>query len=102
MATTVIGLLADGSKLIKVTAAGPSSYDSSAGQGIVADVDYVDEVISAHAPGYLIDNISVSGNAITVHWYYFDYDATADGAATEVADTTDLSGVTVTIIAIAH
>ena len=85
-----------------MTSAGPSSYSSSSGQSITADVDFVDEVISAHAIGYLIDNISISGNTITVHWYYFDYDATADGAATEVADGTNLSGVTVTIIALAH
>lgn len=83
------------------TVSGPSSYDSESGFtisfGNLKKVKYVRELLVDG--GYIAQVASISGNQVTIRFYYFDYDATADGTAVEVPNATDLSGVTVRITA---
>jgi len=88
-------------KVIVMRTAGPSSY---AAGGFDVTVSELSEIIAAFpiaGGGYLaeIDFDNSDKNKLRVKVYYFDYDATADGAAIEVAAGTDLSGVYFTIVA---
>jgi len=93
--------LADGRLIAITTSSGPSSYSSGGFSVTVSELRKVEQVIAVYADaGYLCTGSPGTGNAVTVKAYYFDYDASADGAAIEVADGTDLSGVTFTVVAI--
>lgn len=101
---TVIAKLADGRLIASASSAGPSSYDPTSGISIaVTDLKQVESVLAVtNNGGYLVDpgDCSISGNTVTIKPRYFDYDATADGAAIDVGSGTNLSGVTFTVIAI--
>jgi len=99
--TETVFKLADGYKLVVINTTGPSSYSSGGFTYAVKSLRKVEKVIAASASGgYKVDaaDISVSGNTLTIKVYYYDYDATADGAAVEA--TGDLSGVNITIVVI--
>jgi len=98
---TVLATLADGRVIAKATSAGPSSYSAGGFTVTVSDLRKVEAVLFVGAnAGYICEPASMSDNTVTVKVYYFDYDATADGAAIEVANATDLSGVTFTVIVV--
>ena len=87
-------------KIVATSSAGPSSY---AAGGFTVSIPELKEVYSAFVEagsGYLAEVASISGNTVTIKAYQFDYAATAAGAAVEVPDATDLSGVTFKILAI--
>ena len=93
--------LADGRLIAVVTSSGPSSYSSGGFSVTLSELRKVESVIAVYSnAGYLCEGSVGTGNSVTVKVYYFDYDATADGAAVEVAAGTDLSGVTFTVIAV--
>ena len=95
----VIGLTADGKKIVKYTGAGPASYSSGGFTVTINELSKVEEVLTAELPGYLVEATPTAGsNTITVKVYQFDYPATAAGPAVEVADGTDLSGLTLKLI----
>jgi len=96
-----IGIRAGEPKMVVNRVAGPTSY---AAGGFDVTVSELGEVIAGFViagGGYLaeIDWANSSKNKLRVKAYYFDYDAAGDGAAIEVADGTDLSGVYFTIVA---
>lgn len=99
---TLLGITADGKKIVSVSASGSSSYSSTSGESVtVNELNRVDAVLFAHITGgYKVGSLSTSGNTVTIHVYYYDYDAAADGVAVEVADATDLSGQTITLVCI--
>jgi len=105
MAETIIGRLADGRVLVLVTFTGPSSYSSGGFSQAITSVRDIDAVLSISCSGgYKVDAaaVTVAAGSITVPVYYYDYDAAADGAAVEVADGTDLSGVSFQAIIVGH
>jgi len=96
-----IGRRAGEPRMVVTRTAGPSSY---AAGGFDVTINELGEVVAGYVMaggGYLgeIDWDNSNKNTLRVKAYYFDYDATADGPAIEVADTTDLSGVYFTIVA---
>jgi len=93
--------LADGRLIAVVTSAGPASYSAGGFSVTLSELRKVESVIAVFSnAGYLCEGSPGTANDVTVKVYYFDYDATADGAAIEVAGGTDLSGVTFTIVAV--
>ena len=82
-----------------VETTGPSSYSSGGFTVSVGKLRIVKHANVELSGGYVGEVASISGNTLTIKAYYFDYDASADGAAVEVADGTDLSSVTVKVIA---
>ena len=102
MATTetVIGQTKDGRLIVYFENAGPDSY-SAGGQSIsISTLRAVEKVVTiGNDKGYLMStgNISISGNVITVPWYYHYYQCpvTCPTGAREVNAGTDLSGATV-------
>jgi hypothetical protein len=98
---TVIGLTADGKKIVVVSAAGPTSYATGGFSVRVPELNNIHQVLFAFITGgYKIGDLSISGNSITVVVHYYNYPATSAGPATEVAAGTDLSGQTVTLVVI--
>lgn len=87
----------EGAKLIEVSAAGPSSYSQASGFDItVGEARGVIAVLGSYnTGGYILGNLSFSksSNTVTVHVF-------ASGGS-EVADATDLSGVTFTLLVLA-
>jgi hypothetical protein len=97
----VIGLTADGKKIAVVSTAGPSSYTTGGFSVRVPDLNRISAVIWAFITGgYKIGGLTVSGNTVTVVAHQYNYPATSAGPSTEVSSGTDLSGATVTLIAI--
>ncbi|MEM1694793.1 MAG: hypothetical protein QW456_11350 [Ignisphaera sp.] len=97
----VIGLTADGRKIVAVSAAGPASYATGGFAVRVPELEHVHAVLSASITGgYKIGGLSISGNAVTVVVHYYNYPATAAGPSTEVPAGTDLSGQTVTLVVV--
>ncbi|MEM1553244.1 MAG: hypothetical protein QXH03_11355 [Candidatus Bathyarchaeia archaeon] len=97
----IIGLTADGKKIALAAASGPSSYPSGGFSVTVKELNHVHAVLYASITGgYKIGALTVSGNAVTVVVHQYNYPATSAGPSTEVSSGTDLSGQTVTIIAI--
>lgn len=98
----IIGLTADGKKIVSISIAGPSSYNATAGHAVtIPELNRVDEVLFAMIDGgYRVANATRSGNVVTLFYHYFDYDAVADGVSITVPNATDLSGRTIRIVAI--
>lgn len=90
-----------GKKLSVYKGTGPSSY-STGGFDVDTGLSNIDFAIAQIDGGYLaqIDWANSSGGTLKIKVYYFDYDASADGVATEVPATTDLSSNNVTVIAV--
>ena len=89
-----------GYKVAVTTTSGPSSYSSGGFNVTISQLSSVSYALAqAQNAGYLAVVASVSGNTVKVKVMYFDYDASADGAAIEVASGTDLSSVTFTVVA---
>lgn len=98
---TVIGLTADGKKIALVTAAGPASYATGGFPVRAGDLNHIHSILFAFITGgYKIGGLTISGNSVTVVVHHYNFPATSAGPSTEVPATTDLSGQTVTIIAI--
>jgi hypothetical protein len=98
---TIIGRTAEGKKIAVVSAAGPSSYTTGGFSVRVPELNRIDTVIWAFITGgYKIGGLTVSGNAVTVVVHYYNFPATSAGPSTEVPSATDLSGQTVTLVAI--
>lgn len=97
----VIGLTADGKKIVLVSVPGPSSYTSGGFTVTVPELARVHAVLFAFITGgYKVGGLTVSGNSITVSVHYYNYPATSSGPSVEVPAGTDLSGQTVTLIVI--
>ncbi len=79
---------------------GPASYATGGFTVTISDLAKVYDAVAIAGGGYLAEVASISGNAITIKVYYFNYPATATGTAVEIPAGTDLSGVTFRIIAI--
>lgn len=95
-----IGKRAGEPKMVVTRTAGPSSYSTGGFTFTVGDLsNIVSGFVICNGP-YLaeIDWANSSGNTLKIKVYYFDYDATADGAAIEVAATTNLSSVYFTVV----
>ena len=99
---TIIGQTVDGKIIVLVTTSGPASYDATNGFSISVDnVNRIDSVLFVHIDGgYKIGDFSISGNTVTVRVHYYSYAATAAGPSTQVPAATDLSGTTITLVAI--
>jgi len=97
----VIGLTADGKKIVLTTAAGASSY-TTGGQAIrIPELNKVEQVLWAFITGgYKVGGISISGNTVTVAVHYYNYPATAAGLSVEIPAATDISTQTITLIVI--
>lgn len=96
-----IGGIAGEPRMVVTRTAGPSSYSTG---GFDYTVGELSEIIAAFViadSGYLadIDFANSNKNTLRIRAYYFDYDASADAAAIEVAAGTDLSGVNFVVIA---
>jgi len=97
----VIGLTADGRKIVLATATGPSSYTAGGFNIIVPELEHIHAVIySSITGGYIIGGITFSDNTVRVVVHYYNYPAAAAGPSIEVPAGTDLSGQTVTLIVI--
>jgi len=95
----VIGITADGKKIVKYSASATSSYSSGGFTVTISELSKVTDVVFAQLPGYLVEtSASGSSNTVTVKVYQFDYPATSAGPATEVSAGTDLSSLTLTLI----
>jgi len=96
-----IGTKAGEYKIAITKTAGPSSYATGGFDATVGSLGTVIAAIVIPDSGYLadVDYANSSGNTLKIKAYYFDYDASADGAAVEVAPTTNLNSVNFTIIA---
>jgi hypothetical protein len=98
---TVIGLTADGKKIVAKSIGGPSAYAVTGFPITIDELTRVDAVIfSEISGGYRIAGTSTSGNVVTVLIHYFDYDAEADGASITVPANTNLSTQTVKLVVI--
>jgi len=82
-----------------VETTGPDSYASGGFEVTVGELRIVKHANVELSGGYVGEVASISGNTVTIKAYYFDYDASADGVAIEVADGTNLSSVSVKVIA---
>jgi hypothetical protein len=97
----VIGLTADGKKIVTKSIAGPSAYAVAGFPITIDELTRVDAVIfSEISGGYRIAGTSISGNVVTVLIHYFDYDAGSDGASITVPANTNLSAQTVKLVVI--
>jgi hypothetical protein len=98
---TVIGLTADGKKIVTKSIAGPSAYAVTGFPITIDELTRVDAVIfSEISGGYRIAGTSISGNVVTVLIHYFDYDYNGDGVSITVPANTDLHTQTVKLVVI--
>lgn len=86
-------------KIDVIEANGPSSY-TTGGFTVYSKMMKVEHAVVNAGNGYLAEVVSVSGSAIKIKVYQFNYPATAAGPAVEVPAGTDLSSVKFTVIAI--
>lgn len=97
----VLGMLANGKKLVWFSETGTDSYSSSGQDITIGSLRYIEKILMLSITGgYKVDvaNATINSsqpNKITVHVYFYDYDASSDGAAVEVSDGTDLSSQTI-------
>jgi len=97
----VIGLTADGKKIVAHSTAGPSSYATGGFSVTIPELNHIHSILCAFITGgYKIGGLTVSGNSVTVVVHHYNYPATSAGPAVEVSAGTNLSGQTVTLIAI--
>ncbi|MEM2447841.1 MAG: hypothetical protein QXT14_02685 [Candidatus Bathyarchaeia archaeon] len=97
----LIGLTADGKKIVARSTAGPSSYATGGFLVTIPELSHVHSILYAFITGgYKIGGLTVSGNSVTVAVHQYNYPATSAGPSTEVSAGTDLSGQTVTLIVI--
>ena len=85
-----------GVKLVLGTLAMDSSYPTD-GEAVDLSDSFEGGVIHllfGFGSGYIFDHDGGTPTAGKIKAWWFDYDAGADGAAIEVANTTDLSGIT--------
>jgi len=87
-------------KLVVRQVSGPASYATGGFTVSFPELRAVHYAVATATGGYLAEVASISGNSVTIKVLYFDYDAAADGPAIEVPAGTDLSTVTITIIAV--
>jgi len=99
---TVVGLTADGKKIVYTSASGPSNYSQANNFNLtVGDVNRIDTVLFLHIDGgYKIIDYSVSGNVINIVIGYYDFSKSSADVASEVADGADLSSITITAVVI--
>jgi len=96
-----VGRKAGQVKVVVTQVSGPSSYTTGGFNVVVGELGEIQAAIVKAGSGYDadIDFANSSGNTLRIKAYYYDYTASAAGAAKEVAAGTDLSGVKFTIIA---
>ncbi len=107
MPATVIGHLERPIKrlfsdtVVMKTTAGPASYTTGGFDVVIGELGRIKNAMVQCDGGYLahIDWSNSSGNKLRVVVEYFNYPATAAGAAEEVAAGTNLSSVNFTILA---
>lgn len=100
----IIGTLTNGRSIAKETAAGPDGTTDTVTIE-VAGLRVVESVLAVSITGgYKLDeaNASISANKVSLVPQYYDYDATADGAAIAVPAATDLSAQTIELIVIGY
>ena len=89
---TVLGLTADGKKIVLTTSSGPSSYSTGGFSVTIDEVNYIHGIIEARMTGGYVVEVSYSGNTVTVIVY--------SSPGSEVTTGTDLSTETVTIVVV--
>ena len=100
---TVLGVTADGKKIVAASSSGPSSYSSGGFSVRVPALNMVDQVLFAFITGgYKVGGLSISGNSVTVVVHYYTYSSSSDGPSGEVPNGTDLSAQTVTLVVIGY
>ena len=100
----ILGVFADGRKLARETASGPSAGTASVTIEF-AGIRVIEAIIAASMDGgYKVDagQISVAGNKVTVTPQHYNYAATADGPAINVPATVDLSARTIDVTVIGY
>ena len=103
---TVIGLTADGKKIVQKIVTGPSSYSSGGFTETIGELKRIDAVQISIRTNLKTDNYvyvvdySISGNTITFTVYRIDVTASSPASWSEVPDGTDISSLTIEVIAI--
>ena len=100
MSIGVLRNIGVGKKLYVTEVSGPSSYDATNGQSVVAPGTVIFAAAVLNTPGNKQVKIaSISGSTIVLR-YYEIVASTTDGtiSASEVSDGTDLSSLTVKLI----
>lgn len=93
---TVLGLTADGKKIVTVT----SSISASPANITVNELNRIDAVLFAFASGgYAVGAYSISGNVVSVTIYQYNYPASSAGPATAISGSVTTS---VTLIVIGN
>jgi len=106
MSETVIGLTADGKKIVHKVTTGPTSYSSGGFTVRITELNRIDAVSVSIRTNLKVDDLvhvvdySVSDNTITFTVYYINVTASSPVSWSEVSDGTDISALTLEIIAI--
>jgi len=102
----VIGVTADGKKIVQATARGPSSYASGGFNVTLGELSRIQALAVSVRANLKVSNYvhavdySYAGNTITFTVYRIDVTATAPSDWSEVPAGTDLSALTLEILAI--
>jgi len=102
----VIGVTADGRKIVQATATGPSSYASGGFKVTLGELSRIQALAVSVRTNLKVSNYvhavdySYAGNTITFTVYRIDVTATAPSAWSEVPAGTDLSALTLEIVAV--
>jgi len=104
---TVVGLTADGKKIVREIVTGPSSYSSGGWTETIDELNMIQAVsisIKTHLKTsnlVTVVDYSISGNTITFTAYQIDVTATS-ASWSEPSDGTDLSSLVIEVIAIGY
>jgi hypothetical protein len=102
----VIGITEDGRKIVQKVVTGPSSYATGGFTVTLGEVNRIQALVVSVRTNLKADNYvhavdySYTGNTITFTVYRIDVTATAPSAWSEVPAGTDLSALTLEILAI--
>lgn len=105
---TVIGLTADGKKIVQTVAIGPDSYATPGFLVTLGELNHIEAAsVSIRANLKVNDMVHVvdytpSGNGITFRVYRLDVTGTSPVSWAEVPDTTDISDLSLEIVAIGY
>lgn len=88
-----------GMKIDVIEVSGPKRY-TTGGFTVYSRIMNVRHAVATATGGYLAEVTSISGSAIKIKIYQFNYPATDAGPAVEVQNGTDLSGIKITVVAI--
>lgn len=104
----VIGLTADGKKIVQAVVTGPSSYSTGGFAVTIGELNNILAVNVSIRTNLKVSNYvhavdySYTGNRITFVVYRIDVTATAPAAWSEVPSATNISALTIEVIAIGY